>query len=71
MCVAVTVVPAVVSSESELPFETASFDAVVSVCSLHWVNDVAGALSEVLRVLRPDGALMCTFVGGSTLTELR
>ena len=66
-----TVVPRVLADETALPFPDASFDAVVSVCSLHWVNDVAGTLGEVLRVLRPDGAFMCSFVGGSTLTELR
>jgi SAM-dependent methyltransferase len=43
-----------------LPFEDASFDAVIcsSVLYHEWVADVAGAVREMHRVLRPDGVLV-------------
>ena len=54
-----------------LPYEDASLDLVVSSMALHWVNDVPGLLAEAMRVLKPDGVLLCAFLGGETLTELR
>lgn len=44
----------------ELPFEDCSFDAVIcsSVLYHRWVNDLERAISEVHRVLRPNGLLL-------------
>jgi SAM-dependent methyltransferase len=46
-----------------LPFADASFDAVIcsSVLYHRWVNDVAKALQELRRVLRPGGLLLLNF----------
>lgn len=41
----------------ELPFEDASFDAVVSQFGLMFFDDRQGAIREMLRVLRPGGRL--------------
>jgi ubiquinone/menaquinone biosynthesis C-methylase UbiE len=43
-----------------LPFADASFDAVIcsSVLYHQWVRDVATAIHEMRRVLRPDGLLL-------------
>lgn len=38
-----------------LPFDEASFDAVVSVQVYEYVSDIVAALAELYRVLRPDG----------------
>ena len=63
--------PVVVADEEALPFATASFDLVLSNLSLHWVNDLPGALVQIRRILRPDGLLLASLLGGRTLEELR
>jgi len=40
-----------------LPFLSSSVDAVVYNASLHYTSDLAGALKEVARVLKPGGLL--------------
>jgi ubiquinone/menaquinone biosynthesis C-methylase UbiE len=41
-----------------LAFGDASFDAVLSLLMLHHIGDWRGALSQVVRVLRPGGRLI-------------
>ena len=64
-------VPAVAADEEYLPFAPGSFDAVVSNLSLHWVNDLPGALLQIGRALKPDGMFMAAVLGGESLRELR
>lgn len=63
--------PRVVADEERLPFAPGSLDLVVSSLSLHWANDLVGALIQARLALRPDGLFIGTFFGGATLTELR
>lgn len=63
--------PAIVGDEEFLPFAPGSLDLVASCLSLHWVNDLPGALIQVRRALRPDGLFLAAMLGGETLTELR
>lgn len=57
--------------EEFLPFRDASFDLALSSLSLHWVNDLPGALLQIRRVLKPDGLFLAALFGGATLYELR
>ena len=43
-----------------LPFESASFDAVVAASVLEYVGSPAAVLNECARVLRPGGVMLCT-----------
>lgn len=63
--------PRVVIDEERLPFAEASLDLAVSLLSLHWTNDLVGALIQIRRALKPDGLLLGAFLGGATLNELR
>lgn len=63
--------PAVAAEEEMLPFAPGSFDAVVSTLSLHWVNDLPGALVQARMALKPDGLFLGAMLGGETLHELR
>lgn len=60
-----------VADEEALPFAPASFDLVLSNLSLHWVNDLPGALLQLRQTLKPDGLLLASMLGGETLFELR
>ena len=60
-----------VCDEELLPFAPASFDLILSVLSLHWVNDLPGALAQIARCLKPDGLFLAALLGGETLHELR
>jgi SAM-dependent methyltransferase len=57
--------------EERLPFAPESLDLVVSLLSLHWTNDLVGALVQIRRSLKPDGLFIGALFGGQTLTELR
>ena len=60
-----------VADEEALPYAPESFDLVISVLSLHTVNDLPGALIQIRRVLKPDGLFLAALFGGETLHELR
>ena len=62
---------AVAADEEALPFAAQSFDLVISLLSLHWVNDLPGALLQMRHVLKPDGLLLASLIGGESLSELR
>jgi len=58
-------------NEEYLPFGGNAFDLAVSTLSLHWVNDLPGALIQIRRALKPDGLFLAAILGGDTLIELR
>ncbi len=60
-----------VCDEEALPFAQGSLDCIISGLTLHWVNDLPGALIQMRRALRPDGLLLAAMFGGDTLSELR
>jgi NADH dehydrogenase [ubiquinone] 1 alpha subcomplex assembly factor 5 len=61
----------VVGEPEFLPFRDASLDLVLALPSLHWVDDLPGALVQLRRALKPDGLLLGAMFGGETLKELR
>jgi SAM-dependent methyltransferase len=61
----------VAADEETLPFAEGRFDLVVSNLSLHWVNDLPGALLQIRRILKPDGLFIASLLGGETLKEWR
>ncbi len=62
--------PTVCGDEEVQPFADEVFDLVLSNLSLHWVNDLPGAMSQVRRSLKPDGLFLAAMLGGQTLHEL-
>jgi SAM-dependent methyltransferase len=63
--------PRLVADDERLPFADGSLDLIVSALSLHWANDVVGALIQARRTLKPNGLFIGAILGGTTLTELR
>lgn len=63
--------PSVVADEEALPFRDGALDLIVSALTLHFVNDLPGALAQIRRALKPDGLFVAAMLGGDTLTELR
>ncbi len=62
---------ALAAEADALPFRDGVFDLVISVMSLHWVNDLPGALVQIRRLLKPDGLFLAAVPGAGTLGELR
>jgi len=52
-------------------FNNDYFDLIVTSMSLQWINNIPQALSEIFRILKPDGCFIGSFVGNGTLQELR
>ncbi|MAM74007.1 methyltransferase domain-containing protein [uncultured Tistrella sp.] len=63
--------PVVVADEELLPIADGSMDLVLGLFSLHWTNDLPGALIQIERALKPDGLFLGAIAGGSSLKELR
>jgi SAM-dependent methyltransferase len=66
-----TAKPRLVADDERLPFAPESLNLIVSLLSLHWTNDLVGALIQIRRALKPDGLFLGAFLGGATLSELR
>ncbi|MCJ1462084.1 hypothetical protein MMC07_000684 [Pseudocyphellaria aurata] len=64
-----TVLP--LPDSAPLPFAPASFAAVVSSLSLHWINDLPSLLAQIERILLPDSPFLAVMLGGDSLFELR
>ncbi|HTI80987.1 MAG TPA: methyltransferase domain-containing protein [Acetobacteraceae bacterium] len=62
---------AIAADEEFLPFAEDTFDLVVASLSLHWVNDLPGALIQLRRALKPEGLLLASLPALGTLAELR
>jgi SAM-dependent methyltransferase len=63
--------PSAALDEETLPVKEGTVDLVLSCLSLHWTNDLVGALIQINYALKPDGFFAGAVLGGSTLTELR
>jgi len=59
------------ADEEFLPVKAESFDLVMSNLSLHWANDLPGALVQIRQSLKPDGFFLAAMLGEGTLQELR
>jgi NADH dehydrogenase [ubiquinone] 1 alpha subcomplex assembly factor 5 len=62
---------AVAADEEFLPFAPGSFDLVIASLSLHWINDLPGALIQLRRALRKDGLFLASMPALGSLAELR
>lgn len=60
-----------VGFEEILPLKPESVDLIVSPLSLHWLNDLPGALVQIRKSLKPDGLFLGALMGEDSLGELR
>jgi SAM-dependent methyltransferase len=63
--------PAIVFDEERFPFGDRTLELYASALTLHAVNDLPGALMQIRRSLKPNGAFTAALFGGQTLHELR
>jgi len=59
-----------VADVCSLPFEANSFDLVLAMHMLYHADDPERAVSEIARVLRPDGVLIATTNGLASMSAL-
>ncbi len=62
--------PVAVDGEA-LPFGDKKFDLIIAHLSLHWVNDLPGALIQLRRALKSDGLFLASMPVLGTLQSLR
>ena len=55
----------------KLPFQTESIGIVLSNLAFQWCNNLEDTLSDIKRVLQPNGKLLFTTFGVQTLHELK
>lgn len=65
-----THVEGTVADVTELPFDDASFDAVLAVHMLYHASDRPGAIAEIARVLKPGGIAIVTTNGRDDCANL-
>ena len=61
----------IVADDETLNLKPQDHDLILHTMCLHWANDPVGQLVQARHALRPDGLLLCAFLGGQTLHELR
>ncbi|PPJ53494.1 hypothetical protein CBER1_00295 [Cercospora berteroae] len=61
----------VLTNPEYVPYETDTFDMVMSSLSLHWVNDLPSVLTQINNCLKPDAPFIAAMFGGDNLYELR
>lgn len=61
----------IVYDEEAAPFASGDFDLIVSLLTLHHVNDPVGALTQMRQQLKPDGLMLGVLFGEETLKSLR
>ncbi|MEU5875167.1 class I SAM-dependent methyltransferase [Glycomyces sp. NPDC047369] len=62
--------PAMVADAQAIPYPDASVDAVLAMHMLYHVPDVAKAVAEFRRVLKPGGTLLVSTNAGTDMAEL-
>jgi SAM-dependent methyltransferase len=60
-----------ITDAQTIPLETARFDAVIANNMLYHVPDRQRALSEIYRVLKPDGYLYASTMGETSFCEIK
>jgi len=45
---------------ASLPFVASEFDLIITAAALHYVEDLAGLMREVVRVMKPGGSLVAS-----------
>ncbi len=61
----------ILADDDTLSAQPETHDLILHVMALHWSNDPVGQLVQCRHALKPDGLLLCGFLGGQTLHELR
>lgn len=61
----------VVLEEEKFPFKANTFNSICSTQSLHFVNDVPGALAQARFSLKEDGMYIASFLGAQTAQEIK
>jgi SAM-dependent methyltransferase len=63
--------PLLLRDENDFGLAPQTYDLAVAHLSLHWINDLPGALIQLRRALKPEGLLLASVPVLGTLAELR
>lgn len=60
-----------ISDIENLPLNNQKYDLIIANSGLNWVNDLPGFLARIKASLNPEGCFIASFIGNSSLKELR
>lgn len=61
----------VLQNPEYVPYDSNTFDMVMSSLSLQWINDLPSVLTQINNCLKPDAPFIAAMFGGDNLYELR
>lgn len=66
-----TIIDTDISISENLDYPENSMDLVICCFGIHWINDLPNFLTQINKILKPEGIFIANFAGANSLKNLR